>query len=99
MVGVLAWAYVRYGSLPAVSGLLYGVKPVVIAVILQALWKLGGTAMKSVWLAIVGLVTVFLSIVGVSPLLVLLIGGLPRHRRLARPDAQGAAGSRPSFGR
>ncbi|HEY1861495.1 MAG TPA: chromate efflux transporter [Gemmataceae bacterium] len=75
MVGILAWAYVRYGSLPAVSGLLYGVKPVVIAIILQALWKLGRTATKSVWLGIVALVTLFLAVVGVSPLLVLLVGG------------------------
>ena len=75
MAGILAWAYVRYGSLPAVSGLLYGVKPVVIAIILEALWKLGRTAVKSVWLAIVGLVTWFLALVGVSPLLVLIVGG------------------------
>lgn len=75
MVGILAWAYVRFGSLPAVSGLLYGVKPVVIAIILQALWKLGRTAIKGVWLAIVALVTFFLAIVGVSPLVVLLVGG------------------------
>ena len=75
MVGILAWAYVRYGSLPAVSGLLHGVKPVVIAIILQALWKLGRTAIKSVWLAIVALVTLFLALVGVSPLPVLIIGG------------------------
>jgi chromate transporter len=75
MVGILAWAYVRYGSLPAVSGLLYGVKPVVIAIILQALWKLGRTAIKGMWLAIVALVTLFLGVVGVSPLVVLLIGG------------------------
>ena len=75
MVGILAWAYVRYGSLPAVSGLLYGVKPVVIAIILQALWKLGRTAIKSVWLAIVALLTLFLAIVGVSPLVVLIVGG------------------------
>ena len=75
MVGVIAWAYVRYGSLPAVSGLLYGVKPVVIAIILQALWKLGRTAIKSTWLAIVALVTLFLAIVGVSPLVVLIVGG------------------------
>ena len=74
MVGILAWAYVRYGSLPAASGLLYGVKPVVIAIILQALWKLGRSAIKDAWLAIVGLVTLFLSVVGVSPLPVLLIG-------------------------
>jgi len=75
MAGILAWAYVRYGSLPAVSGLLHGVKPVVIAIILEALWKLGRTAVKSVWLAIVGLVTLFLAVVGVSPLLILIVGG------------------------
>ena len=75
MVGILAWAYVRYGSLPAVSGLLYGVKPVVIAIILQALWKLGRAAVTSAWLTIVAFVTLFLAVVGVSPLLVLIVGG------------------------
>jgi len=75
MAGILAWAYVRYGSLPAVSGLLYGVKPVVIGIILEALWKLGRTAIKSVWLAIVSLVTLFFAVVGVSPLGVLIVGG------------------------
>ena len=47
LVGIIAWAYVRFGHLPAVAALLYGVKPVVIAVILQALWGLGRTAVKS----------------------------------------------------
>lgn len=76
MVGVLASAYVRYGSLPAVSGLLYGVKPVVIAIILQALWKLGRSAIKRRSLAIVAVVTLMLSIAGISPWWVLLAGGL-----------------------
>jgi chromate transporter len=75
MVGVLAWAYVRFGKLPAVSGLLYGVKPVVIAIILQALWKLGRTAVKSIWLAIISSITLALSVLGISPLLVLAAGG------------------------
>jgi chromate transporter len=74
MVGVMAWAYVRFGKLPAVSGLLYGVKPVVIAVILQALWKLGGSAIKSEWLAVVAVITLGLGLWGVSPLLVLGAG-------------------------
>jgi chromate transporter len=39
------------------------------------LWKLGHTAIKSVWLAIVSLVILFLAVVGVSPLLVLIVGG------------------------
>ena len=38
---VLAWVYVTYGSLPQVGWVLYGVKPVVIAIIAQALWDLG----------------------------------------------------------
>ena len=76
MVGIMAWAYVRFGALPAVAGLLYGVKPVVIAVILQALWKLGNSAVKSAWLATVAMITLGLSLVGVNPLLVLAAGGL-----------------------
>src|SRR5450755_635266 len=76
MVGILAWAYVRYGKMPAVAGLLYGVKPVVIAVILQALWKLGHSAIKSRWLAAVALIALGLSALGTSPLLVLAVGGV-----------------------
>ena len=75
LVGILAWAYVRWGTLPQASGLLYGVKPVVIAVVLQALWKLGCSAVKTGWLALVALVSVGLAAVGVDELLVLVIGG------------------------
>jgi len=74
MVGVIAWAYVQYGKLPAVAGLLYAVKPVVIAIILQALWKLGRTAVKSAWLAAVGVIALGLAGLGVRPLAVLAAG-------------------------
>ena len=76
IVGILAWAYVRYGSLPAASAILYGVKPVVIAVIVQALWGLGRTAIKTAWLAIVGIASLILAFLGLHPLLLLLIAGL-----------------------
>jgi len=76
LVGILAWAYVRWGALPQAAGLLYGVKPVVIAVVLQALWKLGRSAVKTVWLALVAVLTVVLAAVGVNELLVLVIGGV-----------------------
>src|SRR5450631_66473 len=72
LVGIIAWAYVRFGHLPAVAGLLYGVKPVVIAVILQALWGLGRTAVKSWALAIAGAACVLLSIAHVNVLLILI---------------------------
>jgi chromate transporter len=71
LVGIIAWAYVRFGHLPAVAALLYGVKPVVIAVILQALWGLGRTAVKSWVLAIAGMLCVALSFAQVNVLIVL----------------------------
>jgi len=75
MVTALAWAYVRFGSLSQVSGVLYGVKPIVIALIVQSVFKLGRTAVKSTWLAAVGAFTVLASALGVDPLAVLAAGG------------------------
>jgi chromate transporter len=46
LVAALAWAYVRFGSLPQFAGVLYGIKPVVIAVVVQALWGLAPKATK-----------------------------------------------------
>src|ERR1700693_3698904 len=71
LVGIIAWAYVRFGHLPAVAALLHGVKPVVIAVILQALWGLGRTAVKSWVLAIAGVLCVVLSFAQVNVFLIL----------------------------
>jgi len=76
IVTAFAWAYVRYGSLPQVAGVLYGVKPVIIAVVLQALWSLGRTAVKTTFLAVVGLAGVVLTLSGVHELLILAAAGL-----------------------
>jgi chromate transporter len=76
IVSAMAWAYVRYGTTPQVSGLLYGVKPVVLAVVAQALWLLGRTAVKSPVLAALGAGAVVASAVGVHELLVLAAAGL-----------------------
>jgi chromate transporter len=76
IVTLFAWAYVRYGSLPQVSGILYGVKPVIIAIVLQALWSLGRTAIKTKLLAIVFVVGAVLTVLGVHELLVLFGGGI-----------------------
>lgn len=75
LVGVIAWAYARFGHLPQVSAVLYGVKPVVIAVILQALWGLGRTAVKNALLACVGAVCVILTALGVNLILILFGAG------------------------
>ncbi len=54
MVGLIASIYVRFGTLPRVASVLAAVKPVVIAIIAQAFWSLGKTAIKGVWLAVIG---------------------------------------------
>jgi chromate transporter len=72
----LAWAYTEYGALPAVEGVLYGIKPVIIAVIAQALWTLGRTAIKTVWLGLLGAAAVAATLAGVHELIVLAAAGV-----------------------
>jgi chromate transporter len=76
IVTALAWVYVRYGSLPETSAILYGVKPVVIAVILQALWGLGTAAIKARSLAMVGASGMVLGFLGVHELAIIFGGGV-----------------------
>jgi chromate transporter len=76
MVAALAWMYVRFGKLPAMAAALYGIKPVVIAVVLQALWGLGRAAVKNSHLGIVGAFSLVLAFFSFSPLLLLLTAGL-----------------------
>jgi chromate transporter len=91
MVGVIAWAYVRYGALPEVAGLLYGVKPVVIAIVAGALWSLGHTAIKSRTHAVVAVAAVAAAAAGVNELAVLAgAGALMLALHLARSRGAGA---------
>jgi len=72
----LAWAYVRYGSSPAAGWLLYGVKPVVIALIVHALWELGRKSIRNAATAIVGVGVLALSLLGFNEIALLFAGGL-----------------------
>ncbi len=71
----LAWVYVRFGSLPQVIWLLYGVKPVIIAIVVQALWSLGSTAVKGSLTGVVGAAVIGLSLLGMNEVLLLFAGG------------------------
>ena len=71
----IAWIYRSLAGLPQVTGVLYGVKPVVIAVVLQALWNLGRTALKTRFLAGVGAAAIVIAFLNLSPLLVLFGAG------------------------
>jgi len=76
IVLALAWAYVEYGSTPQGDALMYGIKPVIIAIVVQALYRLVPTALKSPLLAAVGIGTLVLYLLGVNELLVLFGGAL-----------------------
>ncbi len=76
IVLMLAWAYVEYGSTPGGQALLYGIGPVIVAIVVQALWRLGRTAVRGPLLAAVGLVSLVLSFLGVNELVLLFGAGL-----------------------
>jgi chromate transporter len=72
----LAVLYDRYGTTPAATDLLYGVTPMVIAIIAHALMGLGRTAIKRVGLAIIGLAVLAGYLAGLHPLLLLALGAV-----------------------
>jgi chromate transporter len=76
IVGVLAAVYVQVGMTPAAQGLLYGVKPVVIAIVLQAIYNLLDKALKR-WLLRIAAVVVFgLALLNVSEIVLIFGTGL-----------------------
>ena len=95
ITAAVAWAYVRFGTLPLAESLLAGVKPAVIAVIAVGVWRLGKTAVRDVWLGILGAVAMLAFLLKLSPLAILAGGGVigmgsQRIRKLCRtqsPDA------------
>ncbi|HEY9826653.1 MAG TPA: chromate transporter [Stenomitos sp.] len=75
LVWGLAIAYVHYQSVPQVDWLLYGIKPAIVAIVLQALWKLGRKAIKGWLTGSVVLATVVAFAGGGSELVLLLLAG------------------------
>jgi len=72
----LARVYVQFGATPQAGWLLYGIKPVIIAIILQALWGLGRTAIKGPLTVVVGTVVLVLYFLGVNEIALLFASGL-----------------------
>lgn len=88
MVTAIAWAYVRYGRLPAVGGVLYGVKAVIIAIVGQALVAFGRTAITSAWLLALAGAAALASVLGASPVVVLIAAGLVSAAARLRSSAR-----------
>jgi chromate transporter len=87
IVMAFAWTYARYGSLPQIQSVLYGVKPVIIAVIFQALWRLARTAVKDLFLALVGVLATAGVLAGGNVLAILIAAGVAAllRSRLRQP--------------
>ncbi len=110
LVVALAWVYVRFGAVPQMAGLLFGIKPVVVALIAQAIWNLGRTALKNTALTMLAICVVALAAWGVHALLLLIGAGIlwliaREGTRLARTRAAvvgvlgtGAAGAGGAIG-
>jgi chromate transporter len=99
IVGAISWAYVRFGSLPQAEGILYGVKPVVLAIVLQAIWRLARPALKTRVLLAMGIAAVVLGLLGVNELIILFGAGiaLAAHKILFSKGVAGVAGIMPGF--
>ncbi|MHB1356404.1 MAG: chromate efflux transporter [Anaerolineae bacterium] len=73
---IVAWAYVRFGTLPSVTPFLYGVKPVIVAVILSAVWRLGKPAVKTWKLVVIGAVVLAATLLDVNEIVAMFAGGI-----------------------
>lgn len=76
IVLTLSWVYVQFGSKPQAVWLLYGIKPVIVAIIVQALWGLLKNAIKGPLLAAVGLMVLILYLDGFSAVALIFGSGL-----------------------
>jgi chromate transporter len=85
----IGWLYLSAGTLPRVQGILYGIKPVILVVVVQALWALARSALKTRFLAAVAVAALAASFGGVHELVLLLAAGLvvAAGRGCLRPGA------------
>jgi chromate transporter len=72
----IAWTYQHFESTRALAAVLYGIRPVIVGVILWALVDFGRKAIRRVEMAIVAAAVTVLTVAGVNPILLLLVSGL-----------------------
>lgn len=75
ITGIIAWLYATYGTLPDVKPFIRGIKPVVLSIILSALIKLSGKALKSIELMVISFLVLVLSLLGLNEILLLFAAG------------------------
>jgi chromate transporter len=75
IVLLCAWAYKKYGALPQTQAILYGVKPVIIAIVARAIFGLARTAVKNPYYSGLGIAALILALLGVDVLVLLFAAG------------------------
>jgi len=75
IVLVLAWAYVEYGETPAGEGIILGIQPFILAIIVQAIWGLRTAAIKGPATLAMGSLVLVLAVAGVNEILLILGAG------------------------
>jgi chromate transporter len=93
MTATIGWAYVRFRTVPAVGWLLYGIKPVILAVVVQAIVGLAPRAAKTTPLRILGLAAALGAALGANEVGVLFAAGLASvaWQRFRSPRSPGGA--------
>lgn len=76
ITAIFAYAYQRYGKLPVAERIIYGIKPAIIGVIVSLMIRLGKKALKSVDLAITGIIAAGLVLLGFNEIIILFGAGL-----------------------
>lgn len=75
IVAAIARFYVSYGQLPAVLSVLHGIQPVIVAIVAEAMWGLGKTALKTKALAVTALACLVAALAGVHELILIAAAG------------------------
>lgn len=95
LVAALAWMYEKFGTVPQVAGLLFGIKPIVVVLVAQAVWNLARTAIKNTALAALAVFVVVFAFLGINVLLLLVAAGglwmlMREGQRLKKANASSA---------
>ena len=92
LVVAIAWTYTRFDALPQMGDLLYGIRAVAVAILLQALWRFGRAAIRDAISAVVGVTAAAMSLAGVAPIAVLVVSGIA-IAMARRTEAAGMGGA------
>jgi len=85
----LAWIYERFATTRVIAGALYGIRPVVVAIVGWALLDLGRRIIRGPFPALVGLIVAVAAVVGINPIALLALGGLAMVAELRIPAVSG----------